>query len=69
MKMVFFATTIVLLCAILFWGGVYYGWLAQTRIPSDPFYLYLSTILGLLSYAVFAFGIVFGILKILFRKK
>ena len=69
MKTALIAITFALVFLLLFWGGVYYGWLAQTRIPSDQFYMQLSTTLGVLSYAVLAIGLIWGALKIIFRKK
>ena len=69
MKTALIAITFALVFLLLFWGGVYYGWLAQTRIPSDQFYMQLSTTLGVLSYAVLAIGLIWGALKIIFRKR
>lgn len=69
MKTVLTAIAFTLVFLLLFFGGIYYGWLAQTRIPSDQFYVQLSTTLGILSYAVLAVGLIWGALKILFRKK
>lgn len=69
MKTVLIAIIFALVFLLLFFGGIYYGWLAQTRIPNDQFYIQLSTTLGILSYVVLVFGLIWGAFKFLYRKK
>lgn len=69
MKIALIAFVFLLVFVLLFGGGVYYGWLAQTKIPSDQFYTDLSFTLGILSYVVVVLGVVLIVVRSIFRKK
>ena len=68
MKITVIAISFIFAFLVLFGGGVYYGWLAQTRIPSDAFYTDLSFTLGSLSYATVVLGVIVLVGHRFFRK-
>lgn len=59
---------LVLTSLLLFFVGVYYGWLAQTHIPRLDFYDNVSLALGISSYLMFGVAVAFGIWKLIAKR-
>lgn len=69
MRFVITGLALILVFLLLFGGGIYYGWLAQTKMPSDKLYTDMSSVLGVASYISVVAGCVLIVVGVVRRKK